>query len=82
MADNSIKVLKDTNAQGMITWDSEGQEFLESCYYGDPRLTPVLAPETEVKDGQETTAIDEYFDKFRRAGFKWECAFARSRSPW
>jgi len=70
MADNSIKVLKDTNAQGMITWDPEGQEFLESCYYGDPRLTPVLAPETEVKDDQGMTAIDEYFDKFRRAGFK------------
>jgi len=36
MADSSIKVLKDANAQGMITWDPEGQEFLESCYYGDP----------------------------------------------
>ena len=70
MADNSIKVLKDANAQGMITWDPEGQEFLESCYYGDPRLTPVLAPETEFKDDQGMTAIDEYFDKFRRAGFK------------
>ena len=70
MADNSIKVLKDANAQGMITWDPEGQEFLESCYYGDPRLTPVLAPETEVKDDQGMTAIDEYFDKFRRAGLK------------
>jgi hypothetical protein len=70
LADNSIKVLKDTNAQGMITWDPEGQEFLESCYYGDPRLTPVLAPETEVKDDRGMTAIDEYFDRFRRAGLK------------
>jgi hypothetical protein len=70
LADNSIKVLKDANAQGMITWDPEGQEFLESCYYGDPRLTPVLAPETEVKSDQGLTAIDEYFDKFRRAGLK------------
>ena len=48
LADKSIKVLKDVNAQGMITWDPEGQEFLASCYYGDPRLTPVLAPETGV----------------------------------
>jgi hypothetical protein len=70
MADNSIKVLKDANAQGMITWDPEGQEFLESCYYGDPRLTPVLAPETEFKDDRGMSAIDEYFDKFRRAGLK------------
>jgi hypothetical protein len=54
----------------MITWDPEGQEFLQSCYYGDPRLTPALAPETEVKDDRGMTAIDEYFEKFRRAGLK------------
>ena len=70
LADNSIKVLKDMNAQGMITWDPEGQEFLGSCYYGDPRLTPVLAPETEIKDDRGTSAIDEYFEKFRGAGLK------------
>jgi hypothetical protein len=70
LADNSIKVLKDSNAQGMITWDPEGQEFLGSCYYGDPRLTPVLAPETEFKDDQGMTAIDEYFEKFRQAGLR------------
>ena len=70
LADNSIKVLKDVNAQGMITWDPEGQEFLGSCYYGDPRLTPVLAPETESKDDRGMSAVDEYFDKFRRAGLK------------
>jgi len=67
LADSSIKVLKDTNAQGMITWDPEGQEFLASCYYGDPRLTPVLAPETEFKGNQGINAIDEYFEKFRQA---------------
>jgi hypothetical protein len=70
LADDSIKVLKDVNAQGMITWDPEGQEFLGSCYYGDPRLTPVLAPETEIKDDRGMSAIDEYFEKFRRAGIK------------
>jgi hypothetical protein len=70
LADNGIKVMKDVNAQGMITWDPEGQQFLESCYYGDPRLTPVLAPETEFKDDGGMTAIDEYFEKFRRAGLK------------
>ena len=26
-ADNSVQVLKDTGAQGMITWDPEGEEF-------------------------------------------------------
>ena len=53
LADNSIKVLKDTNAQGMITWDPEGEEFSESCYYGDPRLVPTLAPEMEFKNDGE-----------------------------
>jgi hypothetical protein len=70
LADSSVKVLKNTNAQGMITWDPEGQEFLESCYYGDPRLTPVLAPESEFKGDSGMSPIDEYFDKFRRAGLK------------
>jgi len=70
LADNSIKVMKDANAQGMITWDPEGQQFLGSCYYGDPRLTPVLAPETEFKGGRGMNAIDEYFEKFRQAGLR------------
>lgn len=70
LADKSIKVLKDANAQGMITWDPEGEEFLDSCFYGDPRLTPVLAPEMEFKGDGEMAAIDEYFEKFRRAGLK------------
>jgi hypothetical protein len=70
LADNSVKVLKDANAQGMITWDPEGQEFLGSCYYGDPRLTPDLAPETEIKNKWRMSAIDEYFDRFRQAGLR------------
>jgi len=70
LADNSIKVMKDANAQGMITWDPEGQQFLGSCYYGDPRLTPVLAPETEFKGDRGMNAIDEYFEKFRQAGLR------------
>jgi hypothetical protein len=70
LADDSIQVLKNVNAQGMITWDPEGQEFLESCYYGDPRLTPTLAPEMEFKDGGSVSAIDEYFQKFLAAGLK------------
>jgi hypothetical protein len=70
MADNSIKVLKGANAQGMITWDPEGEEFLEACYYGDPRLTPILAPEMEFKNTDERSVIDEYFEKFRAAGLR------------
>jgi len=70
LADNSIEVLKATGAQGMITWDPEGEEFLSECYYGDPRLVPTLAPEMEFKNDGVKSAIDEYFEKFRAAGLK------------
>jgi hypothetical protein len=70
MADSSIEVLKDANAQGMIVWNPEGQEFVASSYYGDPRLTPTLAPEMEFKGEGTTSAIDEYFAKFRAAGLE------------
>jgi hypothetical protein len=69
-ADKCIKVLKDVVAQGMITWDPEGQEFLGSVYYGDPRLVPTLAPEMEFKNDGKKSVIDEYFEKFRAAGLK------------
>ena len=69
-ADNSVQVLKDTGAQGMITWDPEGEEFGGECYYGDPRLVPTLAPEMEFKNDGVKSTIDEYFEKFRAAGLK------------
>jgi hypothetical protein len=70
LADRSVKILKMMKAQGMITWDPEGQEFAESVYYGEPRLTPILAPEMEFKGGNTAATIDEYFARFRRAGLK------------
>jgi len=70
MADNSVQVLKDTGAQGMITWDPEGEEFGGECYYGNPRLVPTLAPEMEFKNDGAKSAIDEYFERFRAAGLK------------
>jgi hypothetical protein len=70
LADNSVQVLKDADAQGMITWDPEGEQFPGACYYGDPRLVPTLAPEMEFKNNGEKSAIDEYFEKFRAAGLK------------
>ncbi len=70
LADNSVQVLKDTGAQGMITWDPEGEEFPGACYYGDPRLVPTFAPEMEFKNDGGKSVIDEYFEKFRAAGLK------------
>ena len=63
-ADNSIRVLKAMNAQGMITWDIEGQEYPHATsYIGDPRKVGLLAPEME-------PLADAYFARFRRAGLK------------
>jgi hypothetical protein len=70
LADNSVQVLKDTGAQGMITWDPEGEEFTGECYYGDPLLVSTLAPEMEFKNDGAKSAIDEYFERFRSAGLK------------
>jgi hypothetical protein len=70
LADNSIQVLKDTGAQGMITWDPEGEEFPGACYYGDPRLVPTFAPEMEFKVNGGKSAMDAYFEKFRAAGLR------------
>src|SRR6266542_3345384 len=70
LADNSVQVLKDTGAQGMITWDPEGEEFPGACYYGDQRLVPTLAPEMEFKNSGTKSVIDEYFEKFRAAGLR------------
>ena len=63
-ADYSITVLQSMNAQGMITWDIEGEQFPHATtYIGDPRLFATLAPEM-------AGIADDYFKKFRDAGFK------------
>lgn len=62
-ADTSIAVLTDMNAQGMITWDIEGEESPQAVYIGDPQLTTAMAPEM-------TGVVDEYFQRFRDAGFR------------
>jgi hypothetical protein len=79
LADQSISVLKRTNAQGMITWDPEGEEFSGACYYGDPSLVSRLAPEMEFKGSNQKSAIDEYFEKLRAAGLRWVSAFGRNK---
>jgi hypothetical protein len=63
-ADNSIQVLKNMNAQGMITWDLEGEQAPQPItYIGDPRVLPRVAPEMD-------SIADAYFKKFRDAGLK------------
>ena len=69
-ADDSIKILKDIDAQGMITWDPEGEQYPGATYYGDPRLVSRLAPETDFMGNDTLGALDAYFAKFRAAGLR------------
>ena len=63
-ADRSIAILQDRDAQGMITWDIEGEEYPHATsYIGDPRLVTNL--------GAEMNGIaDAYFKKFTDAGLR------------
>jgi len=63
-ANNSIAILKQMNAQGMVTWDIEGEQFPQpTSYIGDPRMFATLAPEM-------AGIADQYFQLFRTAGFR------------
>jgi hypothetical protein len=64
-ADTSIAVLKQDNAQGMITWDMEGEQYPNATYIGDPRLATRLAPELNYQN-----VVDAYFKKFTDAGLR------------
>lgn len=63
-ADNSVAIMRRMNAQGMVTWDIEGEQYPQpTTYIGDPMLFAKLAP--EMRD-----IADAYFEKFRKAGFR------------
>ena len=60
----SLLILKGMNAQGVITWDIEGQEYPHPIsYIGTPELLPTLAPEMDV-------VADAYFAIYRNANLK------------
>lgn len=63
-ADASVAVLKRLDAQGMITWDIEGEQFTHpTTYLCDPAVTSRSAPEMDA-------IADEYFRRFRDAGLR------------
>ena len=63
-AANSVSILKSMNAQGMIIWDIEGQQFPpDASYECDPTQLALLAPEMQ-------TVADAYFKTFTDAGLK------------
>ncbi len=64
--DLSVANLKAENAQGVIVWDIEGEQFLGLQYVGDPRHLP---PEME-------PVADEFFKRITRAGLRCGLALA------
>lgn len=63
-AQNAVTILKSMNAQGMVTWDIEGEQYPQpTTYIGDPTLFGTLAPEM-------TGVIDQYFKTFSSAGLR------------
>lgn len=81
-ADNSIKVLQEMDAQGMVAWDIEGQEYPHAIsYIGEPHLIARMAPEMEtpievevrekgVLQKKTMPVVDAFFRKFREAGLR------------
>jgi len=67
-----LSILKSMNAQGMIVWNVEGEEFPNINYVGDPRILPKLAPEMDA-------AADAYFAFFRKAGVRTGICIRPSR---
>lgn len=63
-ADNSVKILKEMNAQGVLVWDVEGQEFPHAIsYVGDPRRLKETTPEMD-------RFSDAFFKKYTDAGLR------------
>jgi hypothetical protein len=63
-----VNTMEYTNAQGVITWDIEGQQYGSITYGGDPEMIDSLAPEMVYKGEHELCVIDEYFKIIRDAG--------------
>src|SRR5262245_29832376 len=71
-ADDIISNLRDMNAQGVIVWDIEGQEYPHmTSYVGDPTQMDQLAQEMNyMGPGDALVVADEFFNRIKAAGFK------------
>jgi len=72
-AQEDVQVLQGMNAQGVVVWDCEGQQYPQPnvSYVGDPRLEPTMAPEMEYDNGDGNgKTIDAFFNILKSAGLK------------
>ncbi len=72
-----VQNLRQLGAQGVITWDVEGEQFAQpTSYVGSPDMIPTVAPEMESVIQDATSPYngrrldDAYFDLIRSAGFR------------
>lgn len=65
LVDGAVTRLKQQNAQGVLVWDLEGQQFPQpdTSYIGDPSLLPKLSPEMDA-------VADEFFQRITKAGLR------------
>lgn len=63
IADRLVAAFREMDAQGMIVWDIEGQEFRGCVYVGDPRKLPAMAPWMDA-------VADDFFGRFKNAGLR------------
>lgn len=70
--DQTIANLKYMNAQGVVIWDVEGEEFPQATsYVCDPRQLDTVAPEMAFKPaGEARGVVDEIFHRLAQAGLK------------
>jgi hypothetical protein len=64
-AHSSVAVAQGMNAQGLLTWDIEGEQTGWPNYMGDPSMATTLAPELAYNN-----VVDSYFQIFRDAGLR------------
>lgn len=62
-ADRLVAAFREMDAQGVIVWDIEGQEFRGCVYVGDPRKLPAMARWMD-------EVADDFFRRFKDAGLR------------
>jgi hypothetical protein len=58
-----VERLKAINAQGIIVWDADGEQFFDMQFLGMPNAIPWMTPEFD-------QVSDQFFNIFKRAGLR------------
>lgn len=82
-ADTDIVEARKYNAQGIVVWDIEGQEYPHATsYVGDPPMLDTVAPEMTYKGTHTLCVADEFFKKLSDAGLKIGVCLRPTKFTW